>query len=99
MKKLVTCSLCLFLLAGCAGTTHQETASPTSSAATSASSSTVTADPAKKMTITNSLAVNAKTLDMSGYEWLKDPNPAFIQISMSDSLKLMDEGGNRNPVL
>jgi thiol-disulfide isomerase/thioredoxin len=103
VKKIIAGSLCLFLLAGCTSTTHQaaNTAAAASTAATTAPSASAsssatasaTADASKKVTITNSVAVTSKTLDMSGYEWLDDANPAFIQITMSESLRLVDEGG------
>lgn len=96
MKKLMTCTLCLLLLTGCASETHQNTNSSSASSSSSpsaSSSSSASADTSKKVTITNSAAIASKTLDMSGYEWLTDKDPAFIQISMSESLKLVDEGG------
>lgn len=93
VKKTITLTLCLFLLAGCASNTHQEgnTETPTP---TATATSQATLDPAKKVTITSSVAATSKTLDMSGYKWLTDKDPAFIQISMSESLKFMDEGGS-----
>jgi len=46
-----------------------------------------------RVTITNKVEVTTKTLDMSGYAFLSDSNPAFEQITMEESLKLYDEGG------
>lgn len=89
MKKLLMSTLCIALLAGCATNTATATATP--SATTSAS---VTANPSKKVTITNTVSVTSKTLDMSGYKYLTDKDPAFIQISMKESMRLIDEGGS-----
>lgn len=99
MKKLIACTLCIMLLAGCSSDTHQSTASAAADATASASASSsasaeTTADPSKGITITNSVSLKTKTLDMSGYKWLEDKDPAFIQVSMQESLRLMDEGGS-----
>lgn len=97
MKKLLTSAVCLFLLAGCANTNTTASSTPSASAEASASSSAsaqTTADPSKKVSITNSFPVTSKTLDMSGYKWLDDKSPAFIQISMEESMKLIDGGGS-----
>lgn len=92
MKKILTSTLCLFLLAGCASSQNQTAEASSSPSASTAAEQT--ADPAMKVTITNPLTMNAKTLDMSGYEYLTDKNPAFIQISMKESLRLIDEKGS-----
>ena len=39
------------------------------------------------------LILNTKELDMDGYWWLDDDDPAFIQISFTESFRLFEEGG------
>jgi predicted bacteriocin transport accessory protein len=91
VKKIFTGVLCLLLLCGCTSSA----ASSSSSASPSASATVgTTADPAKKVTITNSITLTSKTLDMSGYKYLSDKSPAFIQITMKESLRLIDEKGS-----
>jgi len=40
------------------------------------------------------LLAGCKATDMSGYKYLTDKNPAFIQISMKESMHLIDNGGS-----
>ncbi len=98
MKKKLAIMMMAVLLAGCSSTTHQEKnikESEASAAETTASpEASASADASEKISITNSVALNTKTLDMGGYVWLDDKNPNFIQITMAESLRLMDEGGS-----
>ena len=55
------------------------------------SSSTAASQPA--ITITNPVELNTVTTDMSGYEWLDDSEPAFIEITLHESIRMFSEKG------
>jgi hypothetical protein len=97
MKKYTAGLLCLAVLAGCSSgaATHQST-NTASSTETSPywDNAETEVDPDKKVTITNPLTMKTKELDMDGYKWLNDENPAFEQITMEESLRLYEEGGS-----
>lgn len=46
------------------------------------------------VTITNSVDLVTKTADMSGYKWLEDTDPAFVEISLEESIRMFTEGGS-----
>lgn len=83
MKKQIAIFTILALLTGCASSTHQSTN-------TSSQDSSLEME---SITVTNDVQLETKELDMSGYKYLKDTAPAFEQISMAESIRLMDEGG------
>lgn len=49
---------------------------------------------AEEITITNSVRLNTTTADMSGYKFLEDEDPAFVQITYAESLRMFMEGGS-----
>lgn len=49
---------------------------------------------AEAITITSSVELKASVADMSGYEFLDDEDPAFVQITYSESLRLFQEKGS-----
>jgi len=104
MKRTLIALLCLGLLAGCAADTNSTAAASAESTA-SAVSTPATADPNatpsiiptvnadEKITITNPVQLNTTKVNMSGYEFLTDPNPAFVGISATESLRMFSEKG------
>lgn len=46
------------------------------------------------VTITNSVEFNTTTADMSGYKWLYDSEPAFVEITLEESIRMFSEGGS-----
>lgn len=90
VKKILVSTMCLMLLTGCAANT--KSAATASATAASSATPSATADP-NALKINNTVTLTTKTLDMSGYTWLNDNNPAFLQVTMEESLRLMDEGG------
>ena len=45
------------------------------------------------ITIENPVDLRTVELDVSGYEFLDDPEPAFIETTMSESIRMFEEGG------
>ncbi|MCR5229635.1 MAG: thioredoxin family protein [Solobacterium sp.] len=106
MKYLKLFLAAIVLMSGCAK--HEEapspqTAQPEPTAQTDGDIYQImpdmTADPAagsEPVTITN--AVDLEVLydhpDMSGYQWLTDPEPAFVEISLKESIRMFSEGGS-----
>ena len=45
------------------------------------------------ITITNPINLETKTPDMSGYEWMNDSSPAFVEISCDEELRMFSEKG------
>ncbi len=63
----------------------------------SGSSTTSTAEPSattETVTITNSVDFNTTKADMSGYKWLYDSEPAFVEITLEESIRMFSEGGS-----
>lgn len=79
-KKVLTVFLAAVLLSGC-GNTEQE--------AHSASY------PSQSPNGNNAGAINLETAeaDMSGYKFLSDEDPAFLEITMEESMRLIEEDG------
>ena len=46
------------------------------------------------VTITNSVEFNTTTADMSGYKWLYDSEPAFVEMTLEESVRMFSEGGS-----
>lgn len=79
MKKWMMMAAVLFLTAGCGKpTTADKTPEATIKAA---------------YTFTNPVHLDTKPADMSGYDWLYDPSPAFAEISFADSIRMFTENG------
>ena len=55
--------------------------------------SSKTAASGSEVTITNPVELNTVTLDMSGYEWLNDSEPAFTEITLHESIRMFSEKG------
>ena len=55
--------------------------------------SSKTAASGSEVTITNPVELNTVTLDMSGYEWLNDSEPAFTEITLHESIRIFAEKG------
>ena len=85
MKKYISSLLIVLSLLGCSVT-------PSSSASSAEPEPTpdVLADDEIRA---GSVILKTKELDMGGYRWLDDPEPAFVQISMTEAFRLFDEGG------
>ena len=48
----------------------------------------------KTVTITNSVELNTYDADMSGYKWLYDSEPAFIEITLEESIRIFKVEGS-----
>ena len=83
MKKLFSSMLIVFALAGCSVTTSSSSAEPVKTPETIGEDEFAA----------GAAILKKKDTDMSGYRWLDDPNPAFVQIPMMEVFKLMEEGG------
>jgi hypothetical protein len=81
MKKLTALLLSAALLCGC-GSSEQEAASTSSAAASSPSGNNAGA-----------INLNTEEADISGYVFLSDSDPAFVEINMEESFRLVEEGG------
>ncbi len=46
------------------------------------------------VTITNSVELNTTDTDMSGYKWLYDSEPAFVEMTLEESVRIFKEGGS-----
>ncbi len=106
MKSLKLFLAALVLLSGCAKKEENppaETSQPEQTAQADGEIYQImpdmTADPSvgsEPVTITN--AVDLELLsdhpDMSGYQWLTDPDPAFAEISLKESIRMFSEGGS-----
>lgn len=79
MKKLLTLFLAL-MLAGC-------------TAASSASSAVSSSAEEPEVQEEEGPVLNTKRLNMQGYRWLEDDDPAFMQISWQEAYRLFDEEG------
>ena len=78
MKKTMSVLLAAVMLCGCSGT-------GSSSAAPSSSSSAP--EPGENVKL------NTVELDMDGYYFLEDKDPAFIQVTTEESFRIFDEKG------
>lgn len=47
----------------------------------------------KTITITNPVKLSTTAADMSGYTFLQDSSPAFVEITLKESLRMFSEGG------
>lgn len=84
--KMITALCAAVLLGGCGmSTTVPEPADPSAAPAVS-----------DTVTITNLVDFNVlqETADLSGYRWMNDPNPAFTEISLQESIRFFTEGGS-----
>ncbi len=45
------------------------------------------------ITITNSVELNTTDADMSNYKWLYDSEPAFVEMTLEESVRIFKEGG------
>lgn len=50
--------------------------------------------PEDKLVITNPITMNGEKADMSSYQWVNDPDNAFIEISMAESTRFFTEKGS-----
>ncbi len=46
------------------------------------------------VTITNSVELNTTDADMSGYKWLYDSEPAFVEMTLEESVRIFKESGS-----
>ncbi len=95
MKKLLSATL-VVLLAGCSASKPVSSVKPTETPEPTPETTpetTTEVEVVEQLTINNPIQLKTKTLQMSGYQWLNDPNPAFEQITMKESLRLYEEGG------
>lgn len=92
MKKILSLTLCAVLLAGCTAASTKKTAAtatPTPTPTPSATASAASDDD----NIASPFELRTKTLDMSGYQFLTDTDPAFLQVTMEESLRLITQAG------
>ena len=83
VKKWIAACAAVTVLTGC--TANTPTADPTPET-----------EPAKTVTIPNQVDINAleDPADLSGYQWLEDKEPAFIGITLQESIRMFSEGGS-----
>lgn len=79
MKKIVLIFTLMMTLVSCGKAQATETAEP---------------EVDETVTITNSVEFNTTTADMSGYKWLYDSEPAFIEMTLEESVRMFSEGGS-----
>lgn len=83
MKKITALFAAALLLCGC-------------SAAPSSASETPSETPvpvAEDEYAAGDVILKIKETDMSGYRWLEDTDPAFVQVTMEESFRLFEEKG------
>ncbi len=79
MKKIVLIFTLMMTLVSCGKAQETETAET---------------EVDETVTITNSVEFNTTTADMSGYKWLYDSEPAFIEMTLEESVRMFSEGGS-----
>lgn len=73
-------SACVLAGCGSASLETEASASPSPSASV-------------KYTITNPVDLETSYADMTGYQWLYDPSPAFVEITFEESIRMFSEKG------